>query len=105
VRGGLLSKRALLIQRLEGSRPHGSLCTLNGSARVQRSAEDAEIGVFFRFGEGIEQRRLVIVRQVRAQPIADREFQLMRDKESASVPVHVGRARMGTGVHAGHLSG
>jgi hypothetical protein len=33
----LLSKRALLIQRLEGSRPDGSLCTLNRSDRVLRS--------------------------------------------------------------------
>ncbi len=57
-----MSKRALLIQRLEGSRPHGSLCTLNGSARVQKSAEDAEMGVFFRFEYGTEQRRLDIVR-------------------------------------------
>jgi len=55
LRGWLVSKRALLIQRLEGSRPHGSLCALNGSDRVQRSEEDAEIGVFFRFEDGMEQ--------------------------------------------------
>jgi hypothetical protein len=52
--GRLLSKRALLIQRLEGSRPHGSLCTLNGSDRVQRSEEEAEIGMILRFEDGME---------------------------------------------------
>jgi hypothetical protein len=32
----MFSGRALLIQRLEGSRPEERLCTLNGPARVQR---------------------------------------------------------------------
>ena len=35
VRVPLLSGRALLIQRLEGSRPQGSLCILNGADRVR----------------------------------------------------------------------
>jgi hypothetical protein len=35
---------ALLIQRLEGSRPHGSLCTFNRSERVQRNQEETELG-------------------------------------------------------------
>ena len=48
-------KEALLIQRLEGSRPHGSLCTLNRSDRVQRSEEGAEIGMMLRFEDGMEQ--------------------------------------------------
>ena len=30
---------ALLIQRLEGSRPHGGLCILNGAGRVRRLEE------------------------------------------------------------------
>ena len=30
---------ALLIQRLEGSRPHGGLCALNGADRVQGLGE------------------------------------------------------------------
>jgi hypothetical protein len=34
---------ALLIQRLEGSRPHGSLCTLNGPERVQRDQGQTEL--------------------------------------------------------------
>ena len=35
---------ALLIQRLEGSRPHGRLCTLNRSERVQGDQVPAELG-------------------------------------------------------------
>ena len=35
---------ALLIQRLEGSRPHGRLCTLNRSERVQGDQAPAELG-------------------------------------------------------------
>ena len=35
---------ALLIQRLEGSRPPGSLCTLNRSEQVQRDQAQAELG-------------------------------------------------------------
>jgi hypothetical protein len=35
---------ALLIQRLEGSRPHGRLCTLNPSERVQGDQVPAELG-------------------------------------------------------------
>lgn len=34
---------ALLIQRLEGSRPHGSLCTLNRAGRAQRDQEQTEL--------------------------------------------------------------
>ena len=35
---------ALRIQRLEGSRPHGRLCTLNRSERVQRDQAPTELG-------------------------------------------------------------
>ena len=35
---------ALLIQRLEGSRPHRRLCTLNRSEWVQRDQAPAELG-------------------------------------------------------------
>ena len=38
---------ALLIQRLEGSRPHGRLCTLNRSERVQGDQVPAELGRMF----------------------------------------------------------
>ena len=44
LRSCMLSEGALLIQRLEGSRPHGSLCTLNGPERVQRDQEQTELG-------------------------------------------------------------
>lgn len=37
--------RALRIQRLEGSRPHGSLCTLNGHERMQRDQAQTELGI------------------------------------------------------------
>ena len=41
--------RALLIQRLEGSRLQGSLCTLNGAGRVRCVQELAVMGTIFRF--------------------------------------------------------
>ena len=41
--------RALRIQRLEGSRPEGRLCTLNGAERVQRFKQTAVIGMICRF--------------------------------------------------------
>jgi hypothetical protein len=47
---------ALLIQRLEGSRPHGSLCTLHRSERVQRDQEQADSG-WMRWREGRMERR------------------------------------------------
>jgi hypothetical protein len=37
-------RRALVIQRLEGSRPQRSLCTLNRPERVQRDHGQAEFG-------------------------------------------------------------
>ena len=44
VRSCMLFDGALRIQRLEGSRPHGSLCTLHGSERVQRDQVETELG-------------------------------------------------------------
>jgi hypothetical protein len=44
---------ALLIQRLEGSRPHGRLCTLNRSEQVQRDQAPAELGGMCRFDGGM----------------------------------------------------
>jgi hypothetical protein len=44
---------ALLIQRLEGSRPHGRLCTLNRSEQVQRDRAPVELGRMCRFGGGM----------------------------------------------------
>jgi hypothetical protein len=46
---------ALLIQRLEGSRPHGSLCTLNGPERVQVDQERPELGRIRLPGSRMEQ--------------------------------------------------
>src|SRR5580658_7686990 len=43
VRSCMLSCGALRIQRLEGSRPHGRLCTLNWSERVQMDLREAEL--------------------------------------------------------------
>ena len=54
---GMLPNGALLIQRLEGSRPHGRLCTLNGSELVQRDQDEAELGRNGRPDGGMERRR------------------------------------------------
>ena len=43
LRIGLLPEGALLIQRLEGSRPHERLCILNGPERVKRAQEQTEL--------------------------------------------------------------
>jgi hypothetical protein len=56
VRGGMVLGGALRIQRLEGSRPHGRLCTLNGSERVRRDQEQTELGRI-RWLEGWMERR------------------------------------------------
>ena|ERR1022692_2019327 len=48
--------RALRIQRLEGSRPEGRLCTLNGAERVQRFKQTAVIGMICRFELLLERR-------------------------------------------------
>jgi hypothetical protein len=45
VRGCAVLYGALLIQRLEGSRPPGSLCTLNRPEWVQRDQAEAELGI------------------------------------------------------------
>src|ERR1700745_883924 len=49
-------KGALRIQRLEGSRPDGWLCTLNGADRVQRSAQGADLGMICGPGDARQQR-------------------------------------------------
>jgi len=57
----MLSAGALLIQQLEGSRPPGSLCTLNGSDQVQwfkGFKEDAVMGMTCRYEGGMERRRI-----------------------------------------------
>jgi hypothetical protein len=56
VRSCILSCGALRIQRLEGSRPHGRLCTLNRSERVQRDQEETEL-VSIRLPDGRMGRR------------------------------------------------
>ena len=64
--------RALLIQRLEGSRPHGRLCTLNGIDRVQRFKEDAVVGMICLFEGSTEGRRMAMMRLAGAEQVADR---------------------------------
>lgn len=49
---------ALRIRRLEGSRPDGRLCTLDGSDRVQMSVQVTEVGMMCGF-EVAGRRRLV----------------------------------------------
>jgi hypothetical protein len=47
---------ALRIQRLEGSRPEGRLCTLNGGERVQSFEQAAVIGMICRIEVRLERR-------------------------------------------------
>jgi hypothetical protein len=54
----LSAAEALLIQQLEGSRPHGSLCTLNGSDRVKWFKEDAVMGMTCLYEGGMELPRI-----------------------------------------------
>ena len=56
--------RALRIQRLEGSRPEGRLCTLNGPDRVQKFKQAAVIGVICRFEVSLERRSVAQKRLV-----------------------------------------
>jgi len=49
-------RRALRIQRLEGSRPHGGLCTLNGSDRAQQVKPFALVGRICGFDGWIDGR-------------------------------------------------
>ena len=62
--GGRSPGGALLIQRLEGSRPHKGLCTLNGAERVQRVKTGAARGKVFGLegyaGLRISARRLLM---------------------------------------------
>jgi hypothetical protein len=53
--------RALRIQRLEGSRPEGRLCTLNGAEGVQRPGEVSVQGMIRRV-EGRTELRSVAQR-------------------------------------------
>jgi hypothetical protein len=59
----MLSDGALLIQRLEGSRPHGGLCTLNGSDRVQKVKTFAVMGRICGFDGWMELGSRVLKRQ------------------------------------------
>jgi hypothetical protein len=63
---------ALLIQRLEGSRPHLRLCTLNRSDRVRRFREDAEIGMVCQSAGRMERRRTVMKQPSGAAAVAER---------------------------------
>ena len=57
---------ALLIQRLEGSRPHGGLCILNGAERVRRLEEVMVEGMIQPVKCGIELREVA----QRCRPLA-----------------------------------
>jgi len=52
----VLSVGALRIQRLEGSRPDGRLCTLNRCEWVEGDQEQAELGGIRLFEDGMERR-------------------------------------------------
>jgi hypothetical protein len=79
---------ALRIQRLEGSRPHGRLCTLNWSERVQGNQEGPELGGV-RLPECLTERRVGWPR-----PDAETGEPVVRgvlaevDKGSACAPKH-----------------
>ena len=96
---------ALLIQRLEGSRPRwekNGLCTLNGSDQGRRGCEGGSIGRSGRV-QGRMERDIALRRfQVEAATIAGSAFRGRWDKGSACVPEHGQRARMGTEIHAAH---
>src|ERR1035438_7365543 len=72
LRSCMLSEGALLIQRLEGSRPHGRLCTLNRSERVRGDQGPAEFGGMCRFGGGMVRWNTAMGCQSRAEEIAGR---------------------------------
>ena len=105
VRSCMLFDGALLIQRLEGSRPHGSLCTLHRSERVQVDQEQTELGRM-RLPEGRMER-------ASGSPRADadagetdiRGVLAGRAKESACAPKRGQRPRMWIEIHAAHRSG
>jgi hypothetical protein len=51
---------ALRIQRLEGSRPHGRLCTLNGYEELQRFKEAVEVDMLNGFESQLERRSVTV---------------------------------------------
>jgi hypothetical protein len=85
---------ALLIQRLEGSRPYGSLCTLNRSALVRRDQEEAELGRM-RLREGrVEGRSGWLRADLEAGETGIRGVLVDWDNESACAPKHGQRPRI-----------
>ena len=65
-------RRALRIQRLEGSRPHGGLCTLNGSDRAQQVKPFALVGRICGFDGWIDGRSRTMSRQEVAEEAGGR---------------------------------
>ena len=105
VRSCMVLEGALRIQRLEGSRPHGSLCTLNRSERVQRDQDRLSWAVI-RWLKGRMERRCGSPRpDVEAGEAGIQGVLAGRDKGSACAPKHGQRPRMWIEVHAAHRSG
>jgi hypothetical protein len=73
-RFSLLSGRALLIQRLEGSRPQGRLCTLNGSDEGRRGNEVGFIVRTERVPGSMKQGSALSKRLEEAAKVAGRAF-------------------------------
>ena len=99
--GCMLSGGALRIQRLEGSRPHGSLCTLNRSELAQRDRKQTELGGM-RLPEGRMERHIGLPRADVGAGI--KGVSTGRCKESADAPKHVQRPRMWIELHAARWS-
>ena len=94
VPGCAVLEGALLIQRLEGSRPPGSLCTLNRSEQVQRDQAQNELGSVGRLKGRMEQRVGSPRPYVDAGEVGMRGVLAGRDKGSACAPKHGQRPRM-----------
>jgi hypothetical protein len=90
----MLSDGALLIQRLEGSRPHGGLCTLNESDRVQKVKTFAVMGIICGFDGRVERRSWVLKHQGVAGKTGGRAVLARCNKGSACAPQHGQRPRI-----------
>src|SRR5271165_928260 len=101
----MLLGRALRIQRLEGSRPGGRLCTLNGAERVHRFKWAAVIGMICRFEVLVKRRSIAQRRSAWAEEMSNGALRARRDNGSPCVPEHEQRPTMWTEVHAAHWSG
>ena len=105
VRGCAVLEGALLIQRLEGSRPQGSLCTLDRSEQVQRDQAQTELGSVGWLRGRMEQHVASPRPYVDAGEAGIRGVLAGRDKGSACAPKHGQRSRKWIELHAAHRSG